>query len=1078
MSDATATGLRSAIPTPDRRPITRKMLLDWAGVRVFRDAEVIFLKGHVEDAKYRPPHLRGSIRWANRSLKSELHVLPDGTAENRCPCRDSTERGIICSHVIALGLSILDRATDPEREQKHSEERRRSERMERFDESAYIQRVSPDSTGAIPAALRLVLREDWIEAARSDVTPLLIQVEADDRCLPIEDVSRDLPLAFDTRDDAMLFVLEDISEGPARSELQLRPSDLINVLALRRGRPLHDADGNPLPVNEAPMASRLHVNLDHENGELLLFLHTELPFMRAGDFPMYFISNTKGWVYGAGNFWPLEQLLPLPLQLIYRDPISIPRSKVPAFLRKELPFLESHIQVESELSIDLFTFDPGAPEMRLLMRGSPASLAPTLYAAYNGITVIPGRDMPDGPFAIPDPEDITRYTVRNSQDERGALGRLAKRGMAGSAGDDLTPIVGVNEVRNFIARDLPALRREGWTVEFEGRINDHFDELSFMTPVVSINDDRGSFGIDFHFETTQGRRLPEAEVQRAILKGDSFLELDGKPILFDSDAIASMNDVFNDLASSDGRGGSRFRIDDIYGAFVKSSLDGLDGIDVEAPQTWRESAVRLNRGATFEEVSLNPQLTKTLRPYQKEGVNWLRFLEASGFAGILADEMGLGKTLQTLAWIQLRRLQDGCHARPTLIICPTSLVENWAEEAARFVPDLGVLMISGSERHAKWDQIESTDMAITSYALLRRDIERYGNIEFSIVILDEAQHIKNRSTQNAVAAKKLRSTHRLVLTGTPIENSVADLWSIMDFLLPGYLNGHEHFRQAYELPIARGDEEADHAHRKLRCKLHPFILRRLKIDVAKDLPARIDKISSCSLSNDQKQVYEQYLHASRTRITTMLSKRKFGQCRMEILKVLLRLRQICCHLDLLKLPDSDRKQPSAKMDLFLELLDEALDGGHRILVFSQFTQMLAILRREIESRDLSYCYLDGATKERMAAVREFNTNRSIPLFLISLKAGGTGLNLTGADTVIHYDPWWNPAVENQATDRAHRIGQKRTVYSLKLITKDTIEEKVLAMQKRKQSIIDKTLSPENGDGFRLTREYVGELLNI
>jgi len=1073
----TAPGLQAA-PTPDRRPITRKVLLDWAGINVFRDAEVIFKKGHVEDAEYVPPRLSGSIQWANRSLKSELHVLTDGTAENRCPCRDSTERGIICSHVIALGLSIVARATDPEREQKHLEERRRAERMERFDESAYIQRVSPSTIDAVPATLRLVLRDDWQAAARTNRTPLLVQIEAGDRCLPIEEVSRDLPLTFDSRDDAMLFVLEDISEGPVRNELPLNSSDLINVLALRHGRPFFDTDGNELLVNDTPMASRLHVDLDHENGELLLFLHTELPFLRAGEFPTYFISNNNGWVYGRGNFWPLEQVLPQPLHAIYRDPISVPRARVPAFLRQELPFLEDHVHVDSELGIDLFTFDPGAAKMRLVMRGSPASLAPSLYASYDGITVIPGRNMTDGPFAIPDPDDITRYTVRNRDDERRAMDRVANRGMTGLTGDDLTPIVGVNEVRNFIGRDLPALRREGWIVEFEGRITEHIDAFRFMTPVVSINEDSGSFGIDFHFETTEGKRLPEADVHRAILKGDSFLELDGEPILFDSDAIASMNDVFNDLASSDGRDGSRFQVEGIYGAFVKSSLDELDGIDVEAPQHWRDTASRLNRGARLEPVNLSPLLAEILRPYQKDGVNWLRFLEASGFAGILADEMGLGKTVQALAWIQLTRLHDPSRGKPTLIVCPTSLVENWAEEAQRFVPDLDVLMISGSNRHEKWDQIESVDMAITSYALLRRDIERYINMEFAIVILDEAQHIKNRSTQNAVAAKQLRATHRLVLTGTPIENSVADLWSIMDFLLPGYLNGHDQFRQAYELPISHGNEEAERAQRKLRSKLHPFILRRLKVDVAKDLPARIDKISRCSLSSDQKQVYEQYLHASRTRITTMLSKKQFGQCRMEILKVLLRLRQICCHLDLLKLPDVDRKHPSAKMDLFLELLDEALDGGHRILVFSQFTQMLAILRREIEARDLRYSYLDGATKERMAAVREFNTDRGIPLFLISLKAGGTGLNLTGADTVIHYDPWWNPAVENQATDRAHRIGQKRTVYSLKLITKDTIEEKVLAMQRRKQAVIDNTLLQDESGGFELTRDYVEELLNL
>jgi SNF2 family DNA or RNA helicase len=347
-----------------------------------------------------------------------------------------------------------------------------------------------------------------------------------------------------------------------------------------------------------------------------------------------------------------------------------------------------------------------------------------------------------------------------------------------------------------------------------------------------------------------------------------------------------------------------------------------------------------------------------------------------------------------------------------------------------------------------------------------------------LVVLDEAQHIKNRSTKNAVAAKQLRGHHRLVLTGTPVENSVADLWSIMDFLMPGYLGGHEHFRANYELPIQQGGSSAEDAQRRLRKKLHPFLLRRLKKDVAKDLPPKIEKITTCQLTKDQRLVYEELVKESKRKLTDMVESQGFSKSRMEVFKTLLRLRQVCCHLDLLKMPDLKSKAPSGKMDLFFELVEEAIDGGHRVLVFSQFTTMLGILREELEKKDIKYCYLDGSTKKRMDVVKKFNTDDSIPIFLISLKAGGTGLNLTGADMVIHYDPWWNPAVEAQATDRAYRIGQKRTVLAQKLITKGTVEEKVLALQQKKKAVIDATIESDEQVMNNLSWEEVQGLLEI
>jgi SNF2 family DNA or RNA helicase len=561
------------------------------------------------------------------------------------------------------------------------------------------------------------------------------------------------------------------------------------------------------------------------------------------------------------------------------------------------------------------------------------------------------------------------------------------------------------------------------------------------------------------YELASGRRVAQPEIELALAMRNSFIDFDGKTILLDSNAIEAMRSVFSDCGSNDGRRPGTFHMASIYAPYVQSSLNALDGIDIEQPQLWRQMAERYNRDARLVPVPLD-KLETVLRPYQKEGVYWMRFLESGGLCGILADEMGLGKTLQTLAWLNLERISSEARGKPALIVAPSSLVENWRRECEKFTPWRKCQVMSGASRHGHWDEIEKSDIVITSYALLRRDLEHYAQIEFSAAVLDEAQHIKNRETQNAIAAKQIRARSRLVLTGTPVENGVADLWSIMDFLMPDYLGQYEDFRRNYELPILAGESAAEEAQNRLHKKLRPFLLRRLKRDVAKDLPDKIQKVSFSALSTEQRKIYDALLVVFREKISKLVAAKGFDSCRMEVLAILLRLRQICCHLSLLPremLGETPPDSPSGKLEQFFDLLDEAIDGGHRMLVFSQFVGMLRVLRKELEARGIRYSYIDGETKNRVEACREFNQDSSISVFLISLKAGGTGLNLTGADMVVHFDPWWNPAVEDQATDRAHRIGQHRVVTSVKLIAENTVEEKVLDLQRRKQSIIQATV---------------------
>ncbi|MEI6340215.1 MAG: DEAD/DEAH box helicase, partial [Verrucomicrobiota bacterium] len=455
-----------------------------------------------------------------------------------------------------------------------------------------------------------------------------------------------------------------------------------------------------------------------------------------------------------------------------------------------------------------------------------------------------------------------------------------------------------------------------------------------------------------------------------------------------------------------------------------------------------------------------------LRPYQIEGTTWLLAKARASLGGLLADEMGLGKTVQALAMVE---------SLPgiILVVCPSSLVWNWKREAAHFLPGLPVLTIDGPNREKHFAAISRHRLIVTSYALLRRDIAHYQSLDFAAVILDEAQHIKNPGSQNAKAACALRARSRFILTGTPIENSLRDLWSLFEFLLPAYLGSRQDFKDRYETPLLNGERGSLWV--RLCRRIQPYFLRRLKRDILTELPDKIEQIIEIELSDEQKAAYTQLQQAARAQIDQLGEQGQTGPARMRVLTALLRLRQACCDLRLLGAPAKESGTASAKLTALLELLGESIDGGHRALVFSQFTSMLDLIGEALDDLGIIYCRLDGSTKNREEVVTRFQTVATVPVFLISLKAGGVGLNLTAADIVIHYDPWWNPAVEAQATDRAHRIGQKNVVTSIKLIARDTVEERVLKMQEKKRELLDGMTDAEAALGT-LTAGELGELI--
>ena len=671
--------------------------------------------------------------------------------------------------------------------------------------------------------------------------------------------------------------------------------------------------------------------------------------------------------------------------------------------------------------------------------------------------------------SLPDPDDPLVRRVRSMAAEREAVKAVEEWGFEPGyrEGDFKLYLVGQQKVLNFLGAGLPALRRRGWRVDLCEPLMDLTDTMPSVVPVVTIRDaPNGAFDVRYQFDA-MGEDVSPVEIQGALNRHDGYILKDGKVILLDNTAIETMHGVFTDCATSqDGAPAGWFRVRGIHAPYVKASLDMLDCIDLDDTQAenWRATAAARNREghAKFEPVALG-HLDTVLRPYQKQGVYWMRFLESAGLCGLLADEMGLGKTLQTLTWLSLPRVAQPKDRLPALIVCPTSLVMNWQAEARKFVPEMKVLVVSGPDRAAAFAQIPRADLVVTSYALLQRDFEEaYVAQEFSAVVLDEAQHIKNRQTKNAKAVKLLNARQKLVLTGTPVENSVADVWSIFDFLMPDYLGDYETFRLDYEQPIADGGSAAEEAQARLRRKLHPFILRRLKKTVAKDLPDKIVKISHCPMDDDAQREYNEALAKTRRQAGDMIKARGFAKSKFELLAMLMKLRQIAS---------------LGKLTAFMEQLQSAVDGGHKILVFSQFVKMLQVIAGALREEGIPFCYLDGSTKDCLGECNRFNRDPKIPVFLISLMAGGTGLNLTGADMVIHYDPWWNPAVEDQATDRAHRIGQKKTVYVMKMIASGSIEEKVLALQRRKQAVIAATVSTTDAAVMeKLTAEDLASLL--
>ncbi|APU60602.1 SNF2 helicase associated domain-containing protein [Clostridium botulinum] len=553
------------------------------------------------------------------------------------------------------------------------------------------------------------------------------------------------------------------------------------------------------------------------------------------------------------------------------------------------------------------------------------------------------------------------------------------------------------------------------------------------------------------------------------LKNGGFIPLNNNEIL----DMGSIIDYLNIKASD-------FKKDVITlpkfnAVYIDNSLKEKEIDFVEKNKKFKE-LVNSIRDIKDIDYDVPKSLQSIMRPYQRFGFKWFKTLANCGFGGILADEMGLGKTLQTIAFIKSEVEENKNKPMPSLVVCPTSLVYNWEDEIKKFQPDLKCTLISGDKesREESIKAIDTSDIVITSYALIRRDIDKYEKVKFRYCFLDEAQNIKNPQSLNAQSVKSIKANNYFALTGTPVENSLTELWSIFDFIMPGYLLNYRRFYAKYESPIVKDKNEE--ALKELNNHIKPFILRRLKKHVIKELPPKIEHNIVVNMTEEQKKVYASFAESAKKEFYKEIRERGFNKSKIKILSIITRLRQICCD------PSTfieNYEGSNGKTETLLDIVNSSINAGHKILLFSQFTSVLKNIAEVFKANNINYLYLDGSTKAdvRGSLVKDFNNGKG-DIFLISLKAGGTGLNLTSADIVIHFDPWWNPAVEDQASDRAHRIGQKKTVEVIRLIAKGTIEEKIYKIQQKKKEIIDKVIDKNLGEEVLLSNmaEYEVEEL--
>ncbi|MTI67760.1 MAG: DEAD/DEAH box helicase [Firmicutes bacterium] len=801
----------------------------------------------------------------------------------------------------------------------------------------------------------------------------------------------------------------------------------------------------------------LDLNLSKKENKIILKMNNEdafIPLVSDGEY--YF---TNGFVYKVSQKQK-EYLMPFSKALVNTDKIEIPHKYSEEFLYEVYPFIKELTDVKIEKNLKNAIYDPKInPELYLDKEGK--KIIVDVKFIYDDIII--------NPFLFN--EKVNRkegkILLRDMETEKKIISIIENSEF--KIKNNQVYLEDDEKIYNFINTEIPKLKDISEIYYSEKFKNMKIYDASSFTGGIKLNTDKDMLEFSFGIENISNKEL--VEVFNSLKEKRKYYRLkDGSYIPLNNEGLKNASDLMNylDLDENDLKE-DIIEIPKFKALYLDERLEESNYIKIDKSSHFKKLVDNIKKPQDIE-IKIPNSLKNILRDYQKFGFKWLKILSHYGLGGILADDMGLGKTLQVLAFLLSEKKEKGF--KPSLIIAPTSLVYNWASEVDKFTKDLNILVVSGDqdERSKMIENINKYDIIVTSYPLIRRDIKLY-DFKFRYCILDEAQHIKNKSSKNAKSVKQINANNYFALTGTPIENSLTELWSIFDFIMPGYLYSYTKFRKRFEKPIIKDNNKK--ALKELNRFIKPFILRRLKKNVLKELPEKIEHKVVADLTTEQKKIYLAYLNKIKGEIEEEIENKGFNRSHIKILSGLIRLRQICCHPSMFI---NDYKGKSGKLELLEEIITESIDSGHRILLFSQFTTMLNLIKDMLNKRNIEYLYLDGSTKSenRGELVNEFNKGKG-EIFLISLKAGGTGLNLTGADTVIHFDPWWNPAVEEQATDRAYRIGQQNSVHVMKFITKGTIEEKILKLQNKKKEMIDSVIHPGETLVSKMSEEEIREL---
>ena len=1015
--------------------ITEKWLGDIGGWQAMKTARHLADSGAVINAKAEGQSVRGLVNQGGKRYAAGLAIRTPSDVENLCTCPTSRARSMICEHSLAVALMTIRGPALPKAAVRSA------------------QSAAPDRTEVRPAVpspppgrFSGFIPENVLEGSFRGQAAGFLKFE---------------PAKGEASDGRIAGWLKTQGLKPGSMPLMLTRSDLTAFLqaigghtAVFAGKPSAAQTDAALTIAEESM--RLPVLVKETEGKPGVALSLDSPSLKP-----VLVLERQAWLFCAAT----RTLFPTPLLegevvkcvsdlLGSQAPVARPLSwlvmnrvtldealqlrlegRSLASLHIALLPCEFELQLEGSMQVveaKLFTVHGG--QRWLAMDGTPAEV--------NGIR-----------FPLQAEGSESRFYARNIAREQAAVQRLEDLGFT-IASRTTWRLQGADKVARFHASDLPRLKQVFTVVEGE-RWRTATRGLFRISPKVlePANEERKPgndwLSLDIAYEAPDGFRISRTEVLQMIRSGRGGMTREGKRYVIDEEACADFEENLRDLDSTLTTTGLTVRADKAQ--FLLTN-DDVQFAERQAASFQSEDWVKAQL----------PDLAALLRPYQIEGIRWLE-ASARGFkAGLLADDMGLGKTLQAIALIRLLGNDKACG--PALVVCPKSLIGNWEREFERFAPGLRVLALHGADRKEAFARIGQHEVVITTYQLIVRDLAEYRKTEFAAVVLDEASYIRNPDTEAAKALRQLRAARRFALTGTPLENGVRDLWSICHFLMPGYLGGRDHFKERFETPLSTGaaTPEARKVAERLRKLVRPLFLRRTKREVLKDLPEKIEQVLWCDLSSAQSQVYRRLQEEGLAEIRDARRRSGGKGTKMTMFTVLLRLRQVCCDLRLTgmageALKGLDDEDLSGKLSVWRDRLHEIIEGGGKVIVFSQFVKFLHLLRDELDAAKTSYCYLDGQSNDRTAQVDRFQQEPARKVFLISLKAGGYGLNLTAADHVMLMDPWWNPAVEAQAIDRAHRLGQERVVTALRLVTRGTVEEKILKLQAQKRGLIEAAL---------------------